>query len=782
MRSDISPLPIEHRFRADVVALCCGLAALPLAPLILRYSRPEQIGIAILLMIISLALAAGYGTVTFLNRAGLSSSDGSHLVRAGARAGLLTATLAAAMTVLSARIFQSQIVAMIVLVPALLSILPGSFFGMLATAFAVGILIPIAVKAQAAPDTSQRKARIFVLLSLACLVGFGSVLIPQRVGSYVTAASPSRLLQSSWRYEKPADLATADASRWELIETRPIGRVREGFALALSSTGDRLAYYDADQANLLKVVDLNQPNKSYSFVVGGQSYHLAFSPDGNQVLFETFEGGQRLGVADLPKGRVIMLPRPKGVAVPPGDISWPSSGEAIFYNAKPPFRLLDLDMLELDNTKKDVESAPAALPATGRVEFEIRRSITGAEVPNDPKQREWPMTGGLVLSVRAPDKNYRRFFNLDAQVGDRFLAAPDGSKLVRIRNNVAVVSYFGLRSEPALSFAFEMPKRAEEHNDSSNITTALAADDLCALVYAPLINPLNEKIIGPDRDRVKGLVRISSWKERSVSAWLAEEFQPIAANDVIADLHTWKSYAPQLMLENERRWWTKITAIADSQRDIASVPSSPTTKPLARTSSADLVADSGTLRVQNTESQIREATPVAAVVPQYTPVPQYSPIPTENPFSPKQSAAPIASRTPSSPRDLGPDDPAFQNVSAFIQAHHQKANRGDLNALINDYTDQVLFFDKGQVDKAYIFKNEAISRSSFQQMTEDIIYPIRIQQDDEITFTVQYQIAWDAAKKDGRHTHGTSAVFLHLRNGPQGLKIFSHNFDPYAAH
>jgi len=129
------------------------------------------------------------------------------------------------------------------------------------------------------------------------------------------------------------------------------------------------------------------------------------------------------------------------------------------------------------------------------------------------------------------------------------------------------------------------------------------------------------------------------------------------------------------------------------------------------------------------------------------------------------------------PRQLSPADPAFLAVSAFIEAHHQKANRGDLNALVNDYADQVLV-DKGVVDKAYIYKNETLSRSSFQQMAERIIYPISIQQIGSNQYQAQYQIAWDAIKKDGRRSNGTSTVTLTLEGPPGGLKIVTHISGP----
>ncbi|HEX8077378.1 MAG TPA: hypothetical protein VF511_06150, partial [Chthoniobacterales bacterium] len=315
------PLPVEHRFRADVVALCCGFAAGPLAPLVVKYVPPDQLGIAILMLMISAALAGAILTVLYLNRANLSSADASHVIRSGARAGLLSATLAAAMSVLAARTFQSQVAAVVVLLPAVLSILPASFFGLLATAYAVGLRFPIlAASAPTLAEPTPRRIPLIFAVVAVVVFGFGSVLIPQKVKEVATNVSPiaSTPTASSWQYEKPAELGSADASRWELMTTKPIGRVREGAPLAISRAGDRVAYVDGEQSNAVKVVELDRPDRISTFSINGSLNRMSFSPEGNQILFDTYQEGKRMGVIDLSKGRVITIPRPKGQAIPPG--------------------------------------------------------------------------------------------------------------------------------------------------------------------------------------------------------------------------------------------------------------------------------------------------------------------------------------------------------------------------------------------------------------------------------------------------------------------------------
>jgi len=774
--SDLSPLHAEHRFRADVVALCCGIVVLFLAPIVTKYARPDQLGIAILLLIISSALAAGFIAVAYLNRAKLSSVDASHVIRAGARSGLLAATLSAAMTVLAARLFRSQLAAIVVLVPALLSILPASFFGMLATAYAVGVRFPLVATsdAKAAPPNAGRLPVVALLAAVAPL-GFASVLMPQsaeRVVTTSTQLTPGSTA-TAWRYEKPADLASAPASRWDFSITRPIGRVREGSPVVLSPTGDRLAYVDGEASNTVKVVELNQPDATSAFPFTGSLNRMVFSPTSDQILFDAFQENRRLGVIDLKKRRVIMLPRPKGQILPTGDLLWLTPLEATFRTLNSPHRALDLDMLELGDSAKQSIPAGPGFPATAVAAVEFRRGLNSIVLPYDLKQRDASVAGAPQVTVRDTQHDYRRFFPIETQLGDRFAAATDGSKLIRIRNDQIVVSYVTLRPKPVVMLRLDMSLKPDDHSDKNKVTSALAAGDLCAFVYAPLVNPLNDKVIGPDRDHIKAVLRFESWTDRTASTWIVEEHQPVSSTDVVADLHTWKNSRPELVLEPERRWWTKVSIQRDSQREPADAPVATVTRPLQRDLQMQFVAEQGVLRLRNIDEAPAREPASASASPTPTPLGNFA-----SRADVTQSAPVPAIQSTESSRVLDPDEPAFQMISTFIEGHHQKANRGDLSALINDYADQVLFFNKGTVDRAYIYKNESMSRAGFIRMAESIIYPITVQQYGGNQYNAGYSIAWEAVKKDGRRSNGTSTVNLTIAGTAHGLKIISHTNTP----
>jgi hypothetical protein len=123
-------------------------------------------------------------------------------------------------------------------------------------------------------------------------------------------------------------------------------------------------------------------------------------------------------------------------------------------------------------------------------------------------------------------------------------------------------------------------------------------------------------------------------------------------------------------------------------------------------------------------------------------------------------------------RVMDPVEPTHQQISAFVAAHHSAANRGDLNALLKDYADQVLYSSNGWVDKNFIYKDESKSRSSYLSMAEEIVYPIVIKQIGPADFLAEYKLVYQAMKRNKQSLNGSSNVYLFLVPTPNGFKIY----------
>jgi hypothetical protein len=555
------------------------------------------------------------------------------------------------------------------------------------------------------------------------------------------------------------------AANWHVTASRSLGLIAPDSPVAISAAGDLLAFVDAQRQDAIKIVNLNSPDQFSVVPISQRARRFAFSSDARRMIFETNGNPRRLGIVDLTDDRVVFLPKPKANAIPDGDLVWWSATEVGFQGNKTPLPILDLDSLELtDSNSSQVWSTMSAadqgrltsptrveLPSGPHWHFEFRPAIATAEVPSDPQSRDWSLGGGTYLAIRDLKHDYSQFLDVTAAPGDRFLGTADGSKLIRIRQNEVLLTYFAVRPAPALAFKLLMHKSPEQCGTA--FTAALAAGDLCALVYPPMINPLNQKVVGPIRDRVKGVLRFSSWNGNDASAWLSEDYVPIGSEDIVADLHIWKGNRPELLVDSEsRRWWSKIGSIAVEQRNLANLPAFPPVKPLEHASSYDIASEGGLLAVKNI---VFQPTPTAA----------------------PQSPPTVASQNPpwlqNQMRVLDPDEPTHQTISQFILSHHAKANHGDLNALVNDYADQVVYFKNGTVDRSFIFRDEAKSRAAYRQMSESIIYPITITELPHQRYQAHYQITYEGIKKDNRRITGTSDVYLSLAITPNGLTILS---------
>jgi hypothetical protein len=71
--------------------------------------------------------------------------------------------------------------------------------------------------------------------------------------------------------------------------------------------------------------------------------------------------------------------------------------------------------------------------------------------------------------------------------------------------------------------------------DVSAFTSAIGAGVAGAAVYPALKNPVNGRVIGPDRSRTKAWIRFYSSREGRIVGRVVELFVPIGPGDVMAD-------------------------------------------------------------------------------------------------------------------------------------------------------------------------------------------------------------------------------------------------------
>src|SRR5262249_48608073 len=112
------------------------------------------------------------------------------------------------------------------------------------------------------------------------------------------------------------------------------------------------------------------------------------------------------------------------------------------------------------------------------------------------------------------------------------------------------------------------------------------------------------------------------------------------------------------------------------------------------------------------------------------------------------------------PRLVNEGEPTYQMISSFIVQHHKKINEGMINALMDDYADQVVYFNRGRVDHTFIYRDEAASHSKYRQYGEVILAPVVIREMTPGNFQAQYQITYSGIRKNNQAFASTSPVFL----------------------
>ena len=789
MSAQFSPeLPTNLRRRGEIIGIGCGLLAFPFA-----FSGGDLGAMlpagptGVILPIVFASMLAGIIACAFGRSAGEATAG--FAPRVGIR-GALVATLAGgALTVLAATLHAFGIghpaenggwltlSAFVlprsrpyqVLVITLLGIPPAIFFGM-AGAFITAMLRNpppssgvdgSGSASQSRPARSALFAVVLVLSAIGYLSPFAVPLRPKPKPIVVApvvapVVEPPPPPPPKWSYRKSEFFDKAEAQNIDISDRRQLGEIVAELPVAMAPDGRNFAVcVRRDNSTSVEIRDLETLDTVGRFTPAADPTAFAWSPDSRRLFFVSEQRSRRIAVFDPAENRLYPLPQPKDARLPDGLPLWWEPKEVLFIDGNKAVSTLDLDTLRArpieENAKwkslskeqqDDVQRRPFVhLSSTPLWRMALHGFIHDYDVP--PKAQVWRTNEILQFALFHPLKSYARIFpTINAAVGDSFVAAADGTKLVRIRNQQAEVFYFDTRMPPSLTCRVTMPTAPD-----SSLADQLAKKALCVFVCAPLVNPLNGKTVGPNRDRVKALGRIAKWSEKNADVWIEEEYFPVQPGDVIADLHAWDERNPKGTGELGRgEWWTAIEALAPS----SDIPTLKETPPIDRNLRMIFGASRGADRLDSVDASRPHK---AAAV-------------TGSPSGPLPSAPTFAP-----PKTSGLTPEASRGVQTFIQMHHAKSTRGDVEGMLADYADRVDYFDRGMVDRNYIRKDELEYHAPGVRLTENFrVFPVfELLSDGSLAAT--YTIAYERHRPDGRWQKGLADISLTLELTPNGPKI-----------
>jgi hypothetical protein len=576
-----SPITDKARLVSIISGGCFGLLAAwvrgPLGAWLVQLP-PSNLQ---LLVILTLSLLAGFVSVVVAKKLPISRPfSPGEAGRLGILAGLVSAlwagggltllatlTAGGAQTALLDRILRGQM--WLVLAVSLAALLPGVLSGF------VGGLMGSHIATHSKPKSEPPREvvrlpwlpwvhRGVVSLAVLAMASPFSILWKAGVVDPPPVVAAPEVKQSPptpprFQYDPPQDLKSARLGEIQPAFTKVIPNVQSSCPVALSPDGRMIAFGDSAGAGAsVGVFDLHRFTKIASISVSDfPKGVLAWSPD-QKSLSCTIGNGQarRIWILRISSGAAIELPRPPGRDVPGGDLYWWQDEELAFFptdESPLAFGLQTLLFLPFDgspafkqlnevNKQLWLEGPRTPWPEQSGWKFGLRPLIKSAVPPaRRAPDGPWQLSSEWVCAFTHPNLPLAfGFRSLPVQEGDQLLCSPDGSKLIRLQDRSIEVTFMEKVVAPEFVFEVQMPFSLDG-SEGDEVKRQIEEKQLCALVCAPLNNPLNNAIVGPNYNQVCALARVLEWKGRQGIIAVQTHDGGVQANDLASTLHLWQS-------------------------------------------------------------------------------------------------------------------------------------------------------------------------------------------------------------------------------------------------
>ena len=738
-------IPFTHS--PELMGIVCGLmifSAWPCLELILLKAGWALGGIAVIAGAAGFIVAARAGVVS--PGIGMESR-----VRRGAWAGFFAVMVAAACLVFMTRMKFGGYASLRAILVAVASVMPAIMVGTVAAGGGAYLLrrreVPTPEPVPGANDL-PRAARLTIRAGIfgALLIALVSPLIPESPKVTQVAMpratreeEPVRPLpppRETFKYTMPEALKTALPVTWKVQTQRELGWIQPDHCLSFTKDERLLIGLDVDGRILVQDLDTHDrwrmPTLPYPVS------QVSCSPDGQRLFVVLNADPRRVGVVTINTGVFTPLPQPRKHAVPDCRISWWKDQGVVFLTDPKSPLMFDLETLEFDPAKLTAEELGRinnelgpGLPKNDRWVFSPGSLLTSAELPEVEGTSDWQWSAAkqLVMSDQVHASS-RIFSEIDVAGIEKLIGVTNGSKVLRFRNHSLMAFYFDTGPVSPLRWKLTMPHGPEKMRDWHRAMQALPRGELSLLMYAPLINPLNQKTIGPDRDRPKAILHFLRWEGTEAEVWIESSMFPYSPGDVLADVHVLGEAPRLLAFEQPHHWWMLVPEPLPDATDVSKLPlrkdftkgSAPTGEVLARAAEVvkplDAEAESTTAEEQN---DIQKA------------------------------------------------------VSTLVYTHHAAASSGRLEDVVNDYAERVDHFNNGMVDREFIHKDEVKYHEKYRFIRENVITAVAVTSNGPGRVEANYIMMneWQRLA-DNVSGSGTFRVILTLENQPRGWKIIKH--------
>lgn len=532
------------------------------------------------------------------------------------------------------------------------------------------------------------------------------------------AGAESSRAESEFLFLPEKGLLELPANQVDVTAVKTIGKVQH-----IMTTHRQMPLICFYSEGSLHLVDTTRATITASLPTSGIPEKMSLSPDGTQIIYR-LKDTQLYVIGTFVSGESVMLPVTE-CTPSEGQILWWKTNLVVVYPEGQSPLIWNLDILETfqasevpEWTKQSgAELAKLQAPETlfsessrwALEKVDVVAGVTKNEEANIwlPSQKNsYSLTDKLIPYARDMTSS------LGVNPKDWIIMLPSGDRAQWLHDNELRLIYFGPKTASRKTYSLNMPCIPEDISPNATLRYAIKTKALFAMVYAPVTNPLNGLIVGPDRNEIRGMIRFHDWAGKNAQFWEAEMQSAIQLKDVVCDFyHIDENDNATPIRMNSSSKFIVIKEFSQSQ----DIPL-PTRKELA-----SLVASSP--GAMNTTTTVPTALPNASTE--------------ANASAPSLEA----------------------DLRKFILKHHQKATEGDVHGMVADYADEIDFLDKGRVLPEFILEEERIYRGSLIEGRENVEGAIQITRDDN-QYQVKYILVLNWHGKSGKQ--GVTKVEMDL--------------------
>lgn len=331
------------------------------------------------------------------------------------------------------------------------------------------------------------------------------------------------------------DLAHADAAAIKLLSSKRLDeptsltRPRPCFA-----PDGKTALYgrisDAGDSTSLIVRDLDSGQIVTTSTTPRRIRTMAWSPDSKKAIF--FDDNRNLCVADLEAKTESVLPFSNSHIAGDELMLW--RADAVLF-----FGIYSVNSLGLDDLKFTEQRYDSNQPRDVQI---LRMTATPIDHPKCyVYQTQIQNRGAYVgdyLMVMNKDCSYAHPLASGFHSRREIAVGPDLRHVLVADEAGLSVYYLGVRDRPPNRFSIDAFTSSPTNSEGVELFRKCLSQGVPfrGTIYSPETNPLNGKVVGPNRKDPKGWVRVTNWSQELVTVQTVLEIAEIRPGDVVADV------------------------------------------------------------------------------------------------------------------------------------------------------------------------------------------------------------------------------------------------------